>query len=206
MSATSQKDEPGRVTAVRGIGILIALCAPALLIWLGDDAMRSAVESALHARFDPRLPAIPLSDLTVSPELDEEIQQAAFDQILIILLAAAAVVAILGAVMRAATHGLNSTGGKALDFTGKCLALTSAVMVGAAAIQRFERAELDVGTPLEAYGTLGGLLLGVVVVIGLMGGLIVKLTPSEPQQMWDGQVEEDPQSNDDAERHDSTRN
>ena len=74
-------------------------------------------------------------------------ESTALDTVLVVYLAWAAVIATIGSLMRALAHGSRAN---AMDFAGKCLAVSSGVIVATGAVVRFS-AQLADWLPVWFY-------------------------------------------------------
>lgn len=159
----AKKDEPTATKVWRGIGALITLAAPALLVQLSARAVQQAVAGALNDSFRPLLQKARYDD-ALSEYIKAQIHSAALDRTLIIYLGISAFIALVGAVHRVWAHGGDTPALKSADFAGKCLALSAAMLALSGAWARFGDAGVSTYLPRNFDVAL---VVGLVVVAAL---------------------------------------
>lgn len=157
-------DEPITAKLWRSGGVLVSLVWPALLVWLSAPTVGRAVSGGVADSFAPRLHAAS-DDLVLLEDIRSQISSAALDRTLIVYFGIAALVAVVGAALRAFAHGAPSPTLKGADFAGKCLALSGAVIAFAGAWSRVGDAGVLPYIPASfVWIAVGGGILALVVV------------------------------------------
>jgi hypothetical protein len=169
------KEEPAALKAWRLSGVLLSLSSPLLLVWLSNGPVRSAVRNSFAARLHAAC-----ADKRLQADINSQIDAAALDRTLVIYLAVASFVAVIGAVHRAWAHGGSTAELKAVDFAGKCLALAAAVVVLGAALARFWNGKLETYLPAGFWWACVGGLVVVTAGLWVVGYLVVKSAPKTP--------------------------
>jgi hypothetical protein len=142
------KKEPRAATVWRLGGVAVSLVWPAILVWLSASAVRRAVSGGVADSFAPRVRNAS-NDPVLVEDINSQIASASLDRTLIVYLGVAGFIAVVGAALRVVSHGAPSATVKGIDFAGKCLALSSAVVAFAAAQSRFGDAGVSPYIPAQ---------------------------------------------------------
>lgn len=175
-------DETKHLTRWRIIGISISVVATVVLFATSSDRISRAVFLSLYDSVNQQIAlAEALGDRALEAEIRAQVAATALNGILVAYLAIAGLVALIGAVMRALSHGATTPAGKALDFTGKVLAFVSAMIgLGAAASRAYEAKIISLDDPSGiVYWSIVGALSVCVVAAIIRAGYLAALPPSE---------------------------
>ena len=158
--------------AARLLMVGLAIAIPFAVVGFGS----AAVNNAAYAALKDQVTAQTAAGKALAEAQAQITYSDALDTLLLAYLALAGVVAGIGSVMRAFVHSLKVDNAEALDFAGKCLAVSAATIAAVGAIARFAAGPgqyVSGGAVLVAIGGVAVAIVG----FYLGGRWVAKLTP-----------------------------